>query len=334
MPHNVSISLKEGERPLDKRGALCAISPEEVRHAMMAAIARDISNGVESEVLEEWRRKVLSRTATFQVHATEAERSRVAMQLRENMANDHETMRRTQLQRIYEIIFFRDQYAKTHGRDQATAANIAAEYGNMRMAKGRERISKSFVDTALTIHARLLPIPEAERLLLEMDSNVVKGENPFNSVHRLQAIVSKCGNSKENAMWVLRHIAHMVTHLAISASSADFSVEGLRGSPRTGNRGLIDTILLKKEALGYPMPQVAGPTWDRGRCRLAIRPPREPGGAQLPPCIPERRWPSLVQPPHACPGSLCCVREGPSIWGSPHPTPQKPNQGWQNRGCP
>ena len=175
----------------------------------------------------------------------------MAMQLRENLANDHETMSRTQLQRVYEIVFFRDQYAKTHGRDQATAANIAADYGKARMAKGRERISKSFVDTSLTIHARLLSIPEAERLLLEMDSSVVKDENPFNSVHRLQAIVSKCGNSKENAMWVLRHMAHMVTHLAISASSADFSVEGLRGSPRTGSRGLIDTILLKKKALGY-----------------------------------------------------------------------------------
>ena len=105
--------------------------------------------------------------------------------------------------------------------------------------------------TALTIHARLLQIPEAERLLLELDSTLSKDENPFNSVHRLQAIVSKCGNSKENAMWVLRHMAHMVTHLAMSASSADFSVDGLRGSPRAGNRGLIDAILLKKEARGY-----------------------------------------------------------------------------------
>ena len=191
MPHTIIISLKAGERPLDKRGALCAVSPEEMRHAMMAAIARDISNGVESEVLEEWRRKALSCTATFQAHATEAERCRVAMQLRENMANDHETMSRTQLQRVYDIAFFRDQYAKTHGRDQATATNIAAEYGQVRMAKGRERLSKSFVDTALTIHARLLQIPEAERLLLDMDSTRSKDEHPFNSVHRLQAIASK-----------------------------------------------------------------------------------------------------------------------------------------------
>jgi hypothetical protein len=93
------------------------------------------------------------------------------MQLRENFANDHEAMSRTQLQRVYEILYFRDVYARTNGRDQATAANIAAEYAKVRMARGRERISKSFVDTALTIHARLLAIPAAERLLLEMGSS-------------------------------------------------------------------------------------------------------------------------------------------------------------------
>ena len=106
---------------------------------MMAAIARDISNGAESGVLEEWRRKVLSCTATFQVHATEAERCRVAMQLRENMANDHGAMSRTQLQRVYEIVFLRDQLAKSHERD------IATEYATVRMATARELLQLSLI---------------------------------------------------------------------------------------------------------------------------------------------------------------------------------------------
>ena len=134
MPHSVIVSLKEGERPLEKRGALCAISPEEAHQAMMAAIARDIGGGLGSGVLEEWRRRVLSCTATFQVHATEAERLQVAMQLRENMANDHEAMSRTQLQRVYEIVFFRGAFARTHGRGQASATSIATEYAQVWMA--------------------------------------------------------------------------------------------------------------------------------------------------------------------------------------------------------
>ncbi|MFM7987526.1 MAG: hypothetical protein ACKPKO_50255, partial [Candidatus Fonsibacter sp.] len=39
MPHNIYILLTPGERPLDKRGALLAISPEEMMHAVMAAVA-------------------------------------------------------------------------------------------------------------------------------------------------------------------------------------------------------------------------------------------------------------------------------------------------------
>ena len=104
---------------------------------MMAACARDIDGGLGSGVLEDWCRRVLSCTATFQVHATEAERLQVAMQLRENMANDHEAMRRTHLQRVYEIVVFRDALARAHGRDQASATNIAAEYAKVRMARGR-----------------------------------------------------------------------------------------------------------------------------------------------------------------------------------------------------
>ena len=47
------------------------------------------------------------------------------------------------------------------------------------MAKGREPISKTFVDTAMTIHSRLLQIPAAEAMLLDMDSNSTKDNNPF-----------------------------------------------------------------------------------------------------------------------------------------------------------
>ncbi|MFM7988794.1 MAG: hypothetical protein ACKPKO_56715 [Candidatus Fonsibacter sp.] len=66
-------------------------------HAVMAAIARDIEAGSPVEVLEQWRAQVLSCIGTFVDHTKEAARVHAAMQLRENMASDHETMRRTQL---------------------------------------------------------------------------------------------------------------------------------------------------------------------------------------------------------------------------------------------
>jgi len=81
----------------------------------------------------------------------------------------------------------------------------------------------------------------------------------------------------------------MVTNLSMSASSTDFSVEGLRGSARTGNRGLIDTFLLKKDAIGYlclKLPVQLGIEGDAAwlsdlRGSLAYH--------RSPPCIPEGR---------------------------------------------
>ena len=242
------VSVVSGERPLEKRGALLAIGPEELRHAAMCAIARDITAGVDQEVLKQWRRNILSCTATFVMHSSEPKRLQAAMQLRENIANDHEFMSRTSLQRIYEVALFRDIYARNYGRPQATAQNVADAYTQVKFAKSREKISKSFVDTALTVHNRVLSIPAAEKLLLEMDS---RENNPFNSGHKLQVILNKCWNSKENLLWVLHHIRHMVLNLDTSASDADFSCDGLRGSAKTGNRGSVDLILLKKDAIGY-----------------------------------------------------------------------------------
>ncbi|MFM7980501.1 MAG: hypothetical protein ACKPKO_14405, partial [Candidatus Fonsibacter sp.] len=95
------------------------------------AIARDVEAGSPVEFLD----------------TNEAARDHAAMQLQENMANDHETMSRTQLQRIYEIIYCRNLFARAHGRGQASAINLAAEYAQVRMARGRAVTSRSFIDT-------------------------------------------------------------------------------------------------------------------------------------------------------------------------------------------
>ncbi|MFM7989531.1 MAG: hypothetical protein ACKPKO_60475, partial [Candidatus Fonsibacter sp.] len=92
-----------------------------------------------------------------------------------------------------------------HGRGQAKAMNLGAGYTKVLMAKGREVISKTFNNTTLTIHGRVLGIPTAERLLLDM-GNLPRHDNQFNSAQRLQAIVSKCGGHKR------QHHVGPITH--------------------------------------------------------------------------------------------------------------------------
>ena len=143
----------------------------------------------------------------------------------------------------------------------------------VRMANGRENIYKSCWGTALAAHNRLLKITATDQLARDMDSQWARANDPFNSVHRLPPIVTKCGASNDNRMWVLRRMCHMATHLSVSVSSSDFSVDGLPGArpdpdPATGS--------CSERGRRVPLPQVAGPTWDRGQRLLAGRPPREP----------------------------------------------------------
>ena len=71
------------------------------------------------------------------------------------------------------------------------------------------------------------------------------------SVYKLNALVSKCGNEKDKLIWVLQGIKRMVTTLKIMPNNGDFSVDGLRGTSKTGNRGLTDVLFFKKSAVGF-----------------------------------------------------------------------------------
>lgn len=56
----------------EARGLLKAVSPEEPRHALLLAIARDIQKGLPDESLVLWKRMVLSAVVEFRRLSTEA----------------------------------------------------------------------------------------------------------------------------------------------------------------------------------------------------------------------------------------------------------------------
>jgi len=111
MPRPAVISVSDlGSDPLDQRGELRSISPEEIRCAMLFAIARDVARGAPPDVLNKWRCHALSTTMQFVYHATDEEMYSSACQLREDICQDHESMSRTPTQRIYEIACFREMH--------------------------------------------------------------------------------------------------------------------------------------------------------------------------------------------------------------------------------
>ncbi|MFM7978376.1 MAG: hypothetical protein ACKPKO_03590, partial [Candidatus Fonsibacter sp.] len=71
-----------------------------------------------------------------------------------------------------------------------TGAATAAAYAVVKTATGRDAVSATFMDTALTVHKRLLSHGAIANILLEMDDRP-RGSNPFDSAQVLQTIINK-----------------------------------------------------------------------------------------------------------------------------------------------
>ena len=79
-PGIVTVAVDDNFNPLrpEALGFLRAISPEEPRHALLFAIARDVENSAPEEVLFLWRRVLLSTVMEFKKMSSEASQASAA----------------------------------------------------------------------------------------------------------------------------------------------------------------------------------------------------------------------------------------------------------------
>ena len=65
----------------------------------------------------------------------------------------------------------------------------------MKFSRATEKVTKGFVDAAITIYKRLLSLPAARAVLEWCDTQLLGRDNPFESVWVLQAIVDRAKTS-------------------------------------------------------------------------------------------------------------------------------------------
>jgi hypothetical protein len=249
---------------MTQRGALRAISPEEIRCAMLFAIAGDVARNAPIEDLKAWRCHVLSTTTQFVHHATNDDMDFAACELNENMGQDHESMYRTALQRVYEIARFRETQLRVHGPAAGTAQAVFHAYERVKTAGKLQPYSLSAIDSSLTIMARLLCIPTVQSRLLDADA-WDRGANPCDSVYKLEALLRK-GKDTAGITWLVDMIWYVVQHKSKPPDSEDLSVHGLKGKKTNGNRDYADVLLFKRDCLSYlldTLPRELGldPSW-------------------------------------------------------------------------
>ena len=110
-----------------------SVTPAEIRGTFLLTIARDIIAGVPQSVLRDWIKLSLYCTATVVLDATPPHKYFRACQSSEKVAADSDAMSRTNPQKNYEVIYFRDVLA--HGATTGTAAAIAAVYAVVETSK-------------------------------------------------------------------------------------------------------------------------------------------------------------------------------------------------------
>lgn len=204
-PGTLHIAMTPWCIPLNHRGSWHAVSPEELAHAMVFAVADVVrSDAANTDKLNAWKRCLLSTTFTFKMLRTAEQRMWYALQQRENASAVHLVVHRPSFQRSHEVGRMQQRLFETlRATDVAPQQTIYEAYQkNLTMVPGAAgTVTMSFCDYAAPTW--LLDVPEIRDVLLEADSlqglSVGQCGNIFDSHSRLQ-----------HRIWVMEGLLYMM----------------------------------------------------------------------------------------------------------------------------
>ena len=131
------------------------------------AVAEDINTGTDNAKIQEWRDHLLTTPANFTLVDTEAGMEWRAAQLRENMSQEHASLSRTPVQRIFELAHKRAQLG---GDKRCTPERMCELYKqNLQLSSMSEPMTRSFCDMAFTIWDRALSKGEVREAVMEQE---------------------------------------------------------------------------------------------------------------------------------------------------------------------
>ncbi|CAE7679450.1 unnamed protein product [Symbiodinium sp. CCMP2592] len=178
-----------------KKGSFQRLSPAEPCHALLFSIHEAISAKAPEPILRRWKELLLTTPFRFELVPQGEARFWRAQNLREEMVERGITVRLSVRQRIYDVAGFKASKEAALKTTLGAAAVASAYQKHLKASAGSEIISESFVDSAITVHDRLLSIPACSVLLEELDAQYLKG-NPLSSIYAFQAIIDKAQTPK------------------------------------------------------------------------------------------------------------------------------------------
>ena len=245
-PVMMTVGVSEDTLPETHFGAIPRCLPEEFVHAFILAVHRDIKAGVGDDVLQAWRRVMLSVPYRFEHHSGRERIFFRAFALREELVTSHAVVARTAYQRIYEIARFKAMAEQDMGR-VLSAAEVANVYHSRASSCSGELFTAGFVDNALTVHERAFRLPEVRQMIVRLE-DLCGTASPFNSVTKLHFIVKRAkspsqGMSNDDALlWLFGWVVDVIISKLYTAE--DLTVRVLGGEQKQ-NTGMLSLAMLK-----------------------------------------------------------------------------------------
>jgi hypothetical protein len=244
------VAIPDGSfKPHEHKGAWKCVSPEEVRYAFYLAIQRDIDAGVDKAVLEEWLHVALTTTVRFEIINNSMDIFWRNCQLREAVVTAFSAVARTPRQRVLELMNVKDDMERALDGGKVSVQKLAAEYstkGDLSPANS-EKLTDSYVTLAMTVWNAALCVKDIMDVVEKCEAKW-NHQSPFNSLYKLEQLVSKSG-SKLNTTWAVKSIADAC--FAGLLDPAGCSIEFFKGKKASGACGYVDISLYKKDVLDH-----------------------------------------------------------------------------------
>ena len=190
----------EEENIQETWGAIERVSPEEPCHVALLSCQEAIQKKCSDDVLRRYRTMFLSVPCVLEAIPVGDDRYWRSINLREEIAQKFQTLVRSLRDRIYEVAGFKLDQEKARNTT-LSSEKVAGLYDkNVKYAKGTERVSKSFVDTALTTFSRVFSVQTIADLLEWCDENMDYKAHPLQSIYCFQAIVDRA-KTKDGIEW-------------------------------------------------------------------------------------------------------------------------------------
>ena len=265
-PFDMHVAVDEQNfKVLEHVGSLQRVSPEEIGHAMLFSILDAIEANAPDDVLRRWRKLALTMPFAFSICAPGEYRFWKAQNLREAMVETGDTVRRTVRQRVYDVAGFKTETEKSMALALLSADKVAQLYKtHMKLARSSEPVTKSFVDSAVTIYRRVLNDQQNQSVLAWCDDNYNVKDHPFNSIYALQALCDRASTPSRIAF----ALEGLIDHYRMGFINAgEFTVSRLKDS----RQSYICVLIMKMDARTYLLGEWLDALNIKPECKAKVR---------------------------------------------------------------